>query len=63
MMTREQELLQVANNYSEKLSGVKTHPPFDKRYSKSSKDRIAISMRHYYREVSAILSSEGENKQ
>jgi hypothetical protein len=62
-MTREQELLQVANNYSQKLSGVTTHPPVDKRYSKSSKDRIAISMRHYYYEVSTILSSDrGENK-
>jgi len=62
-MTREQELLQVANNYSQTLGGLKKHPPFDKRYSNSSKDRIATSMRNYYKQVSTILSSdEGKTK-
>ena len=62
-MTREQELLQVASSYSQKLGTLKTHPPFDKRYSNQSKDRIATSMRSYYKQVSTILSSdEQENK-
>lgn len=57
-MTREQELLQVANNYSEKLGSLKTHPPFDKRYSNDSRDRIATSMRNYYKQVSGILAEQ-----
>jgi|DEB0MinimDraft_6_1074348.scaffolds.fasta_scaffold01123_24 major membrane immunogen (membrane-anchored lipoprotein) len=57
-MTREQELLQVANNYSEKLGTLKKHPPFDKRYSNESRDRIATSMRNYYKQVSDILTED-----
>jgi len=60
MVTREQELLQVASDYSQALSTLKTHPPFDKRYSNSSRDRIATSMRSYYKQVSTILSSDEE---
>ena len=59
-MTREQELLQVANNYSQTLGGVKKHPPFDKRYTNPSRDRIATSMRSYYKQVATILSSDEE---
>lgn len=58
-MTREQELLQVASNYSQKLGSVKKHPPVEKRYSNESKDRIATSMRNYYKQVSALLVPEG----
>ena len=61
-MTREQELLQVANNYSQKLGNLKTHPPFDKRYSNESRDRIATSMRSYYKEVSGILTEDKSGK-
>ena len=60
MMTREQKLLDVASHYSQALGTLKTHPPFDKRYSNSSRDRIATSMRSYYKQVSTILSSDEE---
>jgi hypothetical protein len=60
-MTREQALLQVASNYSQKLGSIKTNPPVEKRYSNDSRDRIATSMRSYYRQVSALLVSEGKN--
>lgn len=61
-MTREQELLAAAQNYSEKLGSIKTHPPTDKRYANSSRDRIATSMRGYYKEVSTIFPPSKENK-
>jgi hypothetical protein len=60
-MTREQQLLQVASSYSEKLGSMKTNPPVEKRYSNDSRDRIATSMRTYYKRVSALLVSEGKN--
>jgi hypothetical protein len=60
-MTREQQLLQVASSYSEKLGSMKTNPPVEKRYSNDSRDRIATSMRTYYKQVSALLVSEGKN--
>jgi hypothetical protein len=59
MITREQALLQVAGSYSQKLGSMKTHPPVEKRYSNQSKDRIATSMRTYYKQVSALLVPEG----
>lgn len=61
-MTKEQELLQAASNYSEKLSTVKTHPPFDKRYSNQSRDRIATSMRSYYKQVSTIFAETNKDR-
>lgn len=58
-MSREQQLLQVASSYSQKLGSMKTHPPVEKRYSNDSRDRIATSMRTYYKQVSALLVPEG----
>ena len=58
-MSREQQLLQVASSYSQKLGSMKTHPPVEKRYSNDSRDRIATSMRTYYKQVSALLVPGG----
>ena len=56
-MSREEELLKAAQSYSEQLKAVTKNPPADKRYSNKSKDKIATSMRSYYKQVSGVLQS------
>ena len=57
-MSREEKMLLFANSYSDKLKSVTANPPVDKRYSSKSRDKIAVSMRSYYRQVSALLAPE-----
>lgn len=59
-MSREEKMLMFANTYSDKLRAVTTNPPVEKRYSSKSRDKIAVSMRSYYRQVSALLTSEAK---
>jgi len=61
-MSKNEELLSAAQQYSEKLSAVKKHPPIAQRYSNDARDRISTSMRSYYKQVSTILSSDNESK-
>lgn len=56
-MSREEEVLRLTEDYVNNLKAVKTNPPIQKRYSNKSKDKIAVSMRSYYKQMANVLQS------
>lgn len=50
-------MLRLTEDYVNNLKAVKTNPPIQKRYSNKSKDKIAVSMRSYYKQMANVLQS------
>ena len=56
-MKKNEELLQILNNYAKEIATVDNVSDIHVRYSNDSQDDIATGIRNYYEEVSRVLQS------